>query len=95
MSIISRIFGASTSDVDFRTLHQCTACGEFTCHDAECVRREYKMRAQRVLMRLRERNDGQRVMISLSELDDLIESIDMHWRPYRANAQVAASIESR
>ncbi len=74
------LFGSA--NVDLHAIHQCTACGDFECHDAECVRREYKERAQRILRRLRERNDGERVMISLGEIDDLLESIDMHWRPY-------------
>jgi len=80
MSLLARIFGSNT--VDLHAVHQCTACGDFECHDAECVRREYKDRAQRLLLRLREHNDGQRVSVSLGHIDDLIVRIDMHWRPY-------------
>ena len=80
MKLFKRIFGGG--DVDLHAIHQCTACGDFECHDAECVRREYKARAQRVLRRLSERNDGERVMISLEEIDELITSIELHWRPY-------------
>ncbi len=62
MKLFERLFGSAS--VDLHAIHQCTACGDFECHDAECVRREYKDRAQRVLRRLRERNDGERVTVS-------------------------------
>jgi len=61
-------------------LSMCSACGSDWCTNAACVRQEYKDRAIRILKRLRERNDGDRVLIKVKEIDSAIEAIES-WSP--------------